>query len=115
MITEHNFNNSHEFANWKSNKEIYNMEYLGTLSGRKSQVCFEVSIEKEEPQLVCININANELFFISKIELNEWLINNHARDVINQGFSDIYPGFNEFSCRTREIETICYVDSTALI
>lgn len=115
MVVEHNFNSSHEFVRWKSDKEIYNIEYLGTLSGKKSQVYFEVHINNDDSQLVCININANELFFISKEELNDWFIANQAREIINNGYSDIFSGFNEFCCRTAKGNYICMVDSTALL
>lgn len=114
-MKEINFESSSAFLDWKADKEIFGMEYLGTLNGRKSQVCFEVNIENEETQLICINKSANELFFISKEEMNEWLINNQAKDIINQGFSDIYTGFNEFCCTLDDLVMVCFIDSTALI
>lgn len=47
--------------------------------------------------------------------MNEWLINNQAKDIINQGFSDIYTGFNEFCCTLDDLVMVCFIDSTALI
>ena len=114
-MIEHNFKNSCEFAKWKADKEIYNMEYLGTLSGKKCQVCFEVDIENEGTQLVCINKSANELFFISQVEMDDWMKNNNAMVIVNNGYSDLFVGYNEFQCKVADIEISCYIDATALI
>lgn len=91
------------------------MEYLGTLSGKKCQVCFEVDIENEEIQLVCIIKSANELFFISQVEMDEWFKNNEVADIVNNGYSDLYIGFNEFHCKVAGAEMCCYIDAAALL
>lgn len=114
-MEEHNFKNSCEFAEWSNDMDIYNMEYLGTLSGRKSQVCFEVDIRNTEKQLVCIDKSACELFFISQEEMEEWVINNEVSDIINTGYSDVFIGFNEFSCKRGVNEMTCFIDASMFL
>lgn len=109
------FKNTAEFANWSRDQEICSIEYLGTPGGRKSQNCFEVDIEKKDTQLVCIEKNANELFFISKDEMDHWIELYEATDVINNGLSDIYIGFNVFQCKIGGFSITLVIDATALI
>lgn len=114
-MEEHNFKNSCEFAEWSNDMDIYNMEYLGTLSGRKSQVCFEVDIRNVEKQLVCIDKSACELFFISQEEVEDWYINNKVLDVVNNGYSEVFIGFNEFLCKCGSLDITCYVDASMFL
>jgi hypothetical protein len=114
-MNELGFKSTVEFSNWSRDQEIYNIEYLGTLDGQKSQNCFEIDIEKKVTQLVCIETNANELFFISKDEMDQWIALNKATDVVNNGLSDVFVGFNIFQCKTGESEMTLYIDATALL
>lgn len=114
-MNELGFKNTLEFANWSRDQEICSIEYLGTPGGRKSQNCFEVDIEKKDTQLVCIEKNANELFFISKDEMDHWIKLYEATDVTNNGLSDVFVGFNIFQCKTGKSEMTLYIDATALL
>ncbi|AFA47908.1 ubiquitin family protein [Acetobacterium woodii] len=115
IMDELRFKSTVEFANWARDQEIYTIEYLSILDGRKSQNCFEVDIEKKDTQLVCIEKNAHELFFSNKDEMDRWTEFNEATDVVNDGLSDVFVGFNVFQCKTGEVEMTLYIDATALL
>ncbi|WP_126981255.1 hypothetical protein [Acetobacterium bakii] len=107
------FKNTLEFADWSSGKEIFNMEYLGSLDGHKSQNCFEVDIEKNGVYLIGIEKSEKELFFKSAEDLSKWTEVNKVADLINNGLSDIYVGFNQFDCLKDGQEIRIYIDSVA--
>lgn len=107
------FKNTIEFANWAGDKEIFNMEYLGTLGGRESQNFFEADIEKNEVYLVCIEKSEKEIFFESLDDLTEWQEKNKISDLINNGLSDIYVGFNQFVAQKGGHEIQIYIDAVS--
>ncbi|PKL77476.1 MAG: hypothetical protein CVV25_14455 [Ignavibacteriae bacterium HGW-Ignavibacteriae-4] len=114
-MNELEFKSTAEFADWSRDQEICSIEYLDAQGGRKSQNCFEVDIEKKDTQLVCIENNANECFFMSKDEMDLWIKLSEATDVVNNGLSDVFVGFNVFLCKTGKFEMTLYIDATALI
>lgn len=71
-MNELEFKNAVEFANWANDKEILNLEYLGTLGGRKSENCFEADIEKNGVYLICIEKSEKEIFFENFDDLTKW-------------------------------------------
>jgi hypothetical protein len=105
------FKNTIEFANWATDKEIFNMEFLGTLGGRKSQNCFEADIEKNGVYLISIEKSEKEIFLKSFDDLTEWKEKNKVTDLFNNGLSDIYVGFNQFIAQNDGQEIQIYIDA----
>jgi len=114
-MIQHQFKSSCEFATWASENNVYSLYYLGGNMDYPNQpgqrvANFEMDIEtKNETQLACIGLNANELFFMSHDELFEWLIKKNAKDLVNNGSSDTFKGFVEFSCLVQGKTITCYV------
>jgi hypothetical protein len=113
QMNELEFKNTIEFANWANDKEIFNMEYLGTLGGRKSQNCFEADIEKNGVYLICIEKSEKEIFLKSFDDLIEWQEKNKVTDLINNGLSDIYVGFNQFVAQKDGQIIMIYIDAVS--
>jgi hypothetical protein len=114
-MKEYVFKNALEFADWSRENEIFNMEYLGSLGGRKSQNCFGVDIEKKETLIICIEKKVNDQFFMNKEEMNLWIELCGATDVMNFGLSQLFIGFNIFKCKLGGREMNCYIEATELL
>lgn len=112
-MNELEFKNTAEFANWANGKEIFNLEYLGTLGGRKSQNCFEADIEKNGVYLICIEKSETEIFLNSFKELSDWQGKTEVTDLINNGLSDIFVGFNQFVAQSDGQEIWIYIDAVS--
>lgn len=112
-MNELEFKNTAEFTNWANDKEIFNLEYLGTLGGRKNQNCFEADIEKKGVYLICIEKSETEIFLNSLEELSDWQGKNEVTDLINNGLSDIFVGFNQFIAQSDGNEIQIYIDAVS--